>query len=37
MLQIAKIEDRMRCGYYVRRGLSSVKDDISRMCRDAFK
>ncbi|XP_065013683.1 histone-lysine N-methyltransferase ATXR3-like isoform X1 [Musa acuminata AAA Group] len=37
MPKIAKIEDRMRCGYYVRRGLSSVKDDISRMCRDAFK
>ncbi|XP_029117517.2 histone-lysine N-methyltransferase ATXR3 [Elaeis guineensis] len=35
--RVAKIEDRMRSGYYVRHGLSSLKDDISRMCRDAFK
>ncbi|KAG6494485.1 hypothetical protein ZIOFF_049517 [Zingiber officinale] len=27
----------MRSGYYVRHGLSSIKDDISRMCRDVFK
>ncbi|XP_064946574.1 histone-lysine N-methyltransferase ATXR3-like isoform X2 [Musa acuminata AAA Group] len=37
MPKIAKIEDRMRSGYYVRHGLNSIKDDISRMCRDAFK
>lgn len=35
--QVAQIEDRMRNGYYAGRGLSSVKDDISRMCRDAIK
>ncbi|XP_008793621.3 histone-lysine N-methyltransferase ATXR3-like [Phoenix dactylifera] len=35
--KVAKIEDRMRNGYYFRHGMSSVKDDISRMCRDAFK
>lgn len=35
--QVAEIEDRMRSGYYAARGLSSVKEDISRMCRDAIK
>ncbi|XP_042407759.1 histone-lysine N-methyltransferase ATXR3-like isoform X1 [Zingiber officinale] len=35
--KISKIEDRMKSGYYVRHGLSSIKDDISRMCCDAFK
>ncbi|XP_072970042.1 histone-lysine N-methyltransferase ATXR3 [Typha angustifolia] len=35
--KVAKIEDRIRSGYYVHRGLSSIKDDISRMCRDALK
>ena len=35
--QVAEIQDKMRNGYYIRRGLSSVKDDISRMCRDAIK
>ncbi|WOK96446.1 histone-lysine N-methyltransferase ATXR3-like isoform X1 [Canna indica] len=37
MPKIAKIEDRMRSGYYVRHGLNSIKNDISLMCRDAFK
>lgn len=35
--QVAEIQDKMRNGYYIRQGLSSVKDDISRMCRDAIK
>ncbi|CAL9013842.1 unnamed protein product [Prunus brigantina] len=35
--KVAEIQDRMRNGHYIRRGLSSVKDDISRMCRDAIK
>ncbi|XP_027061687.2 histone-lysine N-methyltransferase ATXR3-like [Coffea arabica] len=35
--KVAEIENRMRSGYYVGRGLSSVKDDIRRMCRDAIK
>ncbi|KAM5580749.1 histone-lysine N-methyltransferase ATXR3 [Rosa sericea] len=35
--KVAEIQDRMRNGYYIRRGLSSVKEDISRMCRDAIK
>lgn len=35
--KVAQIEDRMRNGYYIRRGLSFVKDDITRMCRDAIK
>nr|XP_011463008.1 PREDICTED: probable histone-lysine N-methyltransferase ATXR3 [Fragaria vesca subsp. vesca] len=35
--KVAEIQDKMRNGYYIRRGLSSVKDDISRMCRDAIK
>ncbi|XP_020270405.1 histone-lysine N-methyltransferase ATXR3-like isoform X2 [Asparagus officinalis] len=36
-IAVAQIEDRMRNGYYIRHGLGSVKDDISRMCRDAIK
>ncbi|KAK1326653.1 putative histone-lysine N-methyltransferase ATXR3 [Acorus calamus] len=35
--KVAAIEDRMRNGHYFRHGLSSVKDDIRRMCRDALK
>lgn len=35
--KVAEIEDRMKNGYYSARGLSSVKEDISRMCRDAIK
>lgn len=35
--QVAEIQDRIRNGHYIRRGLSSVKEDISRMCRDAIK
>lgn len=35
--KVAEIEDRMTNGYYVGHGLSSVKEDISRMCRDAIK
>ncbi|KAJ0966069.1 hypothetical protein J5N97_027207 [Dioscorea zingiberensis] len=35
--KVAGIEDRMTNGYYVRHGLDYIKDDIRRMCRDAFK
>lgn len=35
--QVAAIEERMKNGYYTGHGLRSVKDDISRMCRDAIK
>ncbi|KAF3777531.1 Histone-lysine N-methyltransferase [Nymphaea thermarum] len=35
--KVAEIEERMYNGYYDRRGLESVVDDISRMCRDAIK
>ncbi|KAA8526466.1 hypothetical protein F0562_008331 [Nyssa sinensis] len=35
--KVAEIEDRMKNGYYAGRGVSSIKDDISRMCRDAIK
>ncbi|KAK4845608.1 hypothetical protein QYF36_007034 [Acer negundo] len=35
--KVAEIEERMKNGYYIGHGLSSVKDDISRMCRDAIK
>ncbi|CAL5342484.1 unnamed protein product [Camellia sinensis] len=35
--KVAEIEDRMKKGYYARRGLSSVNEDISQMCRDAIK
>lgn len=37
IFQVAEIQDRMKKGYYLGRGLSSVKEDISRMCRDAIK
>ncbi|KAL5793974.1 hypothetical protein ACOSP7_002568 [Xanthoceras sorbifolium] len=35
--KVGEIEERMKSGYYIGHGLSSVKDDISRMCRDAIK
>ncbi|XP_065873688.1 histone-lysine N-methyltransferase ATXR3 isoform X2 [Euphorbia lathyris] len=35
--KVAEIEDRMQNGYYTGHGLRSVKEDISRMCRDAIK
>ncbi|KAL7219013.1 hypothetical protein ACSBR2_012143 [Camellia fascicularis] len=35
--KVAEIEDRMKNGYYAGHGLGSVKEDISRMCRDAIK
>ncbi|XP_043725695.1 histone-lysine N-methyltransferase ATXR3-like isoform X3 [Telopea speciosissima] len=35
--KVAEIENRMKNGYYVGHGLNSVKEDISRMCRDAIK
>ncbi|KGN43552.1 histone-lysine N-methyltransferase ATXR3 [Cucumis sativus] len=35
--KVAEIQDRIRNGYYIKRGLGSVKEDISRMCRDAIK
>ncbi|KAG2717108.1 hypothetical protein I3843_03G159300 [Carya illinoinensis] len=35
--KVAEIEDRIKKGYYIGHGLSSVKEDISRMCRDAIK
>lgn len=37
MPKVAAIEERMKKGHYIRHGLNSVKDDISRMCRDAMK
>lgn len=37
LIQVAEIEDRMKNGYYIGHGLRSVKEDISRMCRDAIK
>ena len=36
-IQVAEIEDKMKSGHYERHGLDSIKDDISRMCRDALK
>ncbi|KAG8386975.1 hypothetical protein BUALT_Bualt03G0204500 [Buddleja alternifolia] len=35
--KVSKIKERMRNGYYANRGLNAIKDDISRMCRDAIK
>ncbi|KAK4769853.1 hypothetical protein SAY87_030385 [Trapa incisa] len=35
--KVADIEYRIKSGYYIRRGISSIKEDISRMCRDAIK
>ncbi|KAL7000231.1 hypothetical protein U1Q18_001379 [Sarracenia purpurea var. burkii] len=35
--KVAEIGDRMKSGYYASHGMSSVKEDISRMCREAIK
>ncbi|KAL0444133.1 UNVERIFIED_CONTAM: Histone-lysine N-methyltransferase ATXR3 [Sesamum latifolium] len=35
--EVGEIEERMRNGYYAIRGLNFIKEDISRMCRDAIK
>ncbi|KAJ8763758.1 hypothetical protein K2173_003540 [Erythroxylum novogranatense] len=35
--KVVEIEDRMKSGFYIGHGLKSVKEDISRMCRDAIK
>ncbi|XP_058729581.1 histone-lysine N-methyltransferase ATXR3-like isoform X1 [Vicia villosa] len=35
--KVAEIEAKIKRGYYSGHGLSSVKEDISRMCRDAMK
>ncbi|KAK7402013.1 hypothetical protein VNO78_13946 [Psophocarpus tetragonolobus] len=35
--KVAEIEAKMKSGYYSSRGLNSMKEDISRMCRDAIK
>ncbi|XP_061369493.1 histone-lysine N-methyltransferase ATXR3-like [Gastrolobium bilobum] len=35
--KVAEIEAKMKTGYYTGHGLSSFKEDISRMCRDAIK
>lgn len=35
--QVAEIEEKMKNGYYIGHGLGYVKEDISRMCRDAIK
>ncbi|OMO60222.1 hypothetical protein CCACVL1_24326, partial [Corchorus capsularis] len=35
--KVAEIEERMKNGYYISHGVGSVKEDISRMCRDAIK
>ncbi|XP_047313544.1 histone-lysine N-methyltransferase ATXR3 [Impatiens glandulifera] len=35
--KVTEIEARIKKGYYAGRGLSAVKEDIIRMCRDAIK
>ncbi|PIA58437.1 hypothetical protein AQUCO_00500399v1 [Aquilegia coerulea] len=35
--KVAEIEERMKNGYYDGQGLKSVKEDVSRVCRDALK
>ncbi|KAL5731042.1 hypothetical protein ACHQM5_003804 [Ranunculus cassubicifolius] len=35
--KVAEIQVKMKNGYYSGRGLGAVKEDISRMCRDAMK
>ncbi|KAL0874150.1 hypothetical protein Bca101_023855 [Brassica carinata] len=37
VLKVAHIEEKIKNGYYVSHGLKSVKEDISRMCREAIK
>ncbi|CAN8232020.1 unnamed protein product [Cochlearia groenlandica] len=36
-IKVAQIEEKMKSGYYVSHGLRAVKEDISRMCREAIK
>ncbi|XP_051208058.1 histone-lysine N-methyltransferase ATXR3 isoform X1 [Lolium perenne] len=35
--KVAKIEGRLKSGYYARHGFSSLKNDIRSMCRDALR
>ncbi|GAB4825090.1 hypothetical protein Ancab_007965 [Ancistrocladus abbreviatus] len=35
--RVTEIENRVKSGYYAGRGLNSIKEDISKMCRDAVK
>ncbi|XP_010551744.1 PREDICTED: histone-lysine N-methyltransferase ATXR3-like [Tarenaya hassleriana] len=35
--KVSQIEEKMKNGYYISHGLRSVKEDISRMCREAIK
>ncbi|KAE8654805.1 Histone-lysine N-methyltransferase ATXR3 [Hibiscus syriacus] len=35
--KVALIEEKMKNGYYIGHGLGFVKEDISRMCKDAIK
>ncbi|EPS70938.1 hypothetical protein M569_03815, partial [Genlisea aurea] len=35
--KVSAIEERMKNGYYARRGLKCVKDDISSICQEAIK
>lgn len=37
VLKVAEIENRVKSGYYARRGLTSAKQDIIKMCREAIK
>jgi [histone H3]-lysine4 N-trimethyltransferase ATXR3 len=36
-VQVAKIEGRLKNGYYVRHGFSTIKHDIRSMCQDALR
>lgn len=35
--KVAEIENKIKSGYYARRGLNSAKQDIIKMCREAIK
>ncbi|GAB4859487.1 hypothetical protein Ancab_010954 [Ancistrocladus abbreviatus] len=35
--RVTEIENRVKSGYYAGRGLSSIKEDINKMCRAAVK
>ncbi|KAK9689683.1 hypothetical protein RND81_09G075000 [Saponaria officinalis] len=35
--KVTEIENRVKSGYYARRGMSAAKQDIMKMCRDATK
>ncbi|KAL2938051.1 Histone-lysine N-methyltransferase ATXR3 [Bienertia sinuspersici] len=35
--KVADIENKIKSGYYARRGLSSAKQDIIKMCKEAIK